>query len=137
MIRIEDPVKMFRDYVLNRGYEFAYGSSSFINMFNEQITTLVGLSPIQTSTIIGDISGRITDYSYTTDLFIGQLGSVGDTYDDKYFERLNVLKTELVYMINELSCKTIDLISVNFTEFINQYDANIDGISAKIQFTMV
>lgn len=136
MIRVEDPLTIIRDYVLSRGYQFAYGDDQFKNMFNDRITTIVGLSPINTSAIVSDTSGMITDFNYTTDIFVAQLGEIHETYDDKYYIRLKELKEELIYMLQELGCNKISFTSIVFNEFINTYDNNIDGISASLIFNL-
>lgn len=119
------------------GYAFVYGVDSFKNYLGDKsaVSKAILLDPVTVNVNIDDNRITTSENLYSTTVAICSHGKVYETYQDKYFARLEALKVELITFLIALQCNDAFIFqSISISEFINKYDNNFDGLSATITY---
>jgi len=143
-----DVVKIFSDAATVAGYEFAYGRKDILNYESGVVTlssgkhVLMVLPFIETARIS---NGIINDWNVSTQLWLGKkfdtsvstgtYADLDETEKQKYDRRLKTMRSTLNSLIGTIFCgEDLELTSCRIYREINQFDENIDFITADITF---
>lgn len=145
-----DIVKVFKDQAISDGYEFAYGRKDILNY---EATRAVELSGGETVLLLfpfiekGVIDNSlIFKWDVSTTLWLGKKfdfdntsgthSELDETEQQKYDRRLKDLRDSMAAYIKTIFCSEGDLELTNVRIFreLNQFDENLDFVTADINF---
>ena len=150
-----DVVQIFEDAATAAEYEFAYGRKDIQNLeisskdLGAGETVLMVFPFIETAEIDNSI---IFKWSVSTQLWLGRkfetevieeetvqttYSQLDETELQKYDRRLYALRSAMETMIKSIFCDTANIVLTHARVFreINQFDENLDFVTAEITFT--
>lgn len=134
-----------RDYCIENNIYFIPGPQDYVNAVADNSIysayDLVLIASLLFEPIFGDNS--LESVTYTGTIALGRkreettVSSLDETFEQKYDRRLLDLSEELVSILQELSCKEdIEITRCQIAYQINQYDLNLDLVSANIEMSI-
>ena len=143
-------VQIFEDAATAADYQFAYGRRDIQNLevsskeLSAGETVLMVFPFVETAEIDNSI---IFKWSVTTQLWLGKkfdtsvetgtYAELDETELQKYDRRLYALRSAMETMIKSIFCNTANIVLTGARVFreINQFDENLDFVTAEITFT--
>ena len=105
------------------GYSFIYGIDSFKNYLGDKsaVNKAILLDPVTVNVNIDDNRITTSENLYSTTIGLCSHGKIYETYQEKYFSRLESLKAELIIFLIALQCSDAFVFqSITLSEFINR-----------------
>lgn len=145
-----DIVQKFEDAATAADYQFAYGSKDIQNLELSSKDLSAGDSVLMVFPFVetADIDNSIIhNWSVSTILWLGRkfdtsretgtYAQLDETELQKYDRRLQAMRSNMETLIKTIFCNDNDLVLINAKVFreINQFDENLDFVTAEITFT--